>query len=121
MDDNRAHAQYAISESQSCGGALVYSSYSLNQETNCSNLRKRPSSQLRSLSAGHSQNRSRRWFPEILSCTLSLLCILGKLSSTRCHNSINCCKTDVCLEAIVITLKVYDGQMNPRWPLGITL
>ncbi|KAK3386861.1 hypothetical protein B0H63DRAFT_468510 [Podospora didyma] len=39
------------------------------------------------------------WLPEILACALSLLCVT----------------------AIVATLLVYDGQLTPNWPLGITL
>jgi hypothetical protein len=40
-----------------------------------------------------------RWLSEILSCVLSLLCVI----------------------AIAVVLAIYDGQLAPNWPLGITL
>jgi hypothetical protein len=52
---------------------------------------------------------------------LSLLCVFGKPTSIRCHIDINGFNANVWLKAIVIALKTYDGQMTPRWPLGITL
>src|SRR6266566_6608632 len=89
-DDIRSHAQEAVSESQSHSSTLGYSSHSLSQETERQNLQSRPPGRVQGLSVWNPPHCSKQWLPEILSCILSLLFVIGEIICARCHTNVDC-------------------------------